>query len=53
MRTHYCGELNTSQNDEIVEPLSERITGRTALYDVYAPASDELLVEAGELRKVV
>ncbi|CAM1351393.1 MULTISPECIES: DNA-directed RNA polymerase subunit beta' [Tenacibaculum] len=50
-----CGTLRglevspLKKNDEIVEPLSERITGRTALYDVYAPASDELLVEAGEL----
>lgn len=50
-----CGTLRglevsaLKKNDEIVEPLSERISGRTSLYDVYAPISDELLVEAGEL----
>eukprot|EP01090_Pellita_catalonica_P013985 TRINITY_DN3457_c0_g1_i2.p1 TRINITY_DN3457_c0_g1~~TRINITY_DN3457_c0_g1_i2.p1 ORF type:complete len:648 (-),score=158.53 TRINITY_DN3457_c0_g1_i2:426-2369(-) len=50
-----CGTLRglevsaLKKNDEIVEPLSERISGRTALYDVYAPTTDELLVEAGEL----
>ncbi len=36
-------------NDEVIEPLSERVIGRTALDDVYHPETDELIVEAGEL----
>ncbi|CAL2101350.1 RNA polymerase subunit beta' [Tenacibaculum sp. 190130A14a] len=50
-----CGTLRglevrpLKKNDEIVEPLSERISGRSALYDVYHPTTDELLVGAGEL----
>ena len=45
-----CGTLRglevtpLKKNDEIVEPLSERISGRTSLHDVYVPNSDELLV---------
>ena len=35
--------------EEIREPLSERILGRTALHDIYDPLTDELLCEAGEL----
>ncbi|MCX8010763.1 MAG: DNA-directed RNA polymerase subunit beta', partial [Ignavibacteria bacterium] len=35
--------------EEVREPLSERILGRTALLDVYDPVTDELLCEAGEL----
>lgn len=35
--------------EEIREPLSERILGRTALNDVYDPITEELLCEAGEL----
>ncbi len=35
-------------NEEIVEPLYDRILGRTSLYDVYDPLNKEdLLVEAG------
>ncbi|WP_299107042.1 DNA-directed RNA polymerase subunit beta' [uncultured Tenacibaculum sp.] len=50
-----CGTLRglevrpLKKNDEIVEPLSERISGRSALYDVYHPTTDEVLVGAGEL----
>ena len=50
-----CGTLRglevtpLKKNDEIVEPISERISGRTALYDVYRPGTDEVLVGAGEL----
>jgi DNA-directed RNA polymerase subunit beta' len=32
----------------IVEPLSERIVGRTSLHDVYHPETDALLINAGE-----
>ncbi len=48
-----CGTLRgltataLKNNDEIVEPLSDRIEGRTALVDVYAPESDDIIVEAG------
>jgi DNA-directed RNA polymerase subunit beta' len=34
-------------NDEIVEPLSERILGRVSVHDVYDLATDELIVPAG------
>ncbi|CAM1373039.1 RNA polymerase, beta prime subunit [Tenacibaculum litopenaei] len=50
-----CGTLRgleimpLKKNDEIVESISDRISGRTALYDVYRPMSDEILVEAGGL----
>ena len=36
-------------NEDIVEPLSERIIGRTSLHDVYDPLTDELIVNAGDL----
>jgi len=36
-------------NEDIVEPLSERITGRTSLHDVYDPITDKLIVKAGQL----
>lgn len=50
-----CGTLRgleimpLKKNDEIVESISDRIAGRTALYDVYRPMSEEVLVEAGDL----
>ena len=50
-----CGTLRglevtpLKKNDEIVEPLSDRIQGRVALHDVYAQGSDELLVGASEI----
>ena len=49
-----CGTLRglevtpLKKNDEIVESLAERIEGRVSLQDVYAPISDELLIQAGE-----
>jgi len=49
-----CGTLRglaisaLKDNDEIVEPLSDRIIGRMSLYDVYDPISNELLVKAGD-----
>jgi DNA-directed RNA polymerase subunit beta' len=49
-----CGTLRgiatsaLKDNEEVVEPLYDRILGRTSLHDVYDPVSDELLVSAGE-----
>ncbi len=37
------------KNDEIVEPLKDRIVGRSAVHDIYHPETDEVLVEAGEI----
>jgi DNA-directed RNA polymerase subunit beta' len=36
-------------NEDIVEPLYDRILGRTSLHNVYNPLTDELLVNAGQL----
>lgn len=49
-----CGTLRgipisaLKDNDEVVEPLSDRIIGRMSLYDVYDPITNELLVKAGD-----
>ncbi|MEH0157585.1 DNA-directed RNA polymerase subunit beta' [Limibacter armeniacum] len=49
-----CGTLRgltmtpLRQNDEIVESISDRIEGRSSLEDVYHPATNELIVGAGE-----
>ncbi|HSL87492.1 MAG TPA: DNA-directed RNA polymerase subunit beta', partial [Bacteroidales bacterium] len=48
-----CGTLRglvvqaLKDNDEIVEPLSERILGRVSVHDVYDPISEELVIPAG------
>ncbi len=48
-----CGTLRgiatsaLKDNEDIIEPLYDRILGRTSLHDVYNPVSDELIVEAG------
>ncbi|HUZ59674.1 MAG TPA: DNA-directed RNA polymerase subunit beta' [Hanamia sp.] len=48
-----CGTLRgisisaLKDNEDIIEPLYDRILGRTSLHDVYDPVSDKLLVEAG------
>ncbi len=34
-------------NEEIVEPLFDRILGRTSLHDIYHPHTDALIVNAG------
>ena len=50
-----CGTLRgitatpLKKNDEIVEPLYDRILGRSVVTDVYVPDTDELIVAAGEL----
>ena len=49
-----CGTLRgiattaLKDNEDVVEPLVDRIVGRTSLHDVYHPVSDKLLVAAGE-----
>src|SRR5699024_9658159 len=35
-------------NEDVVEPLSDRIIGRTSLHNIYDPVSEELIVKAGE-----
>jgi DNA-directed RNA polymerase subunit beta' len=49
-----CGTLRgiatsaLKDNEDIVEPLYDRILGRTSLHDVYDPAYVKLIVAAGE-----
>jgi DNA-directed RNA polymerase subunit beta' len=49
-----CGTLRgiatsaLKDNEEIVEPLFDRILGRTSLHNVYHPFTDELILRAGE-----
>ena len=49
-----CGTLRgiattaLKDNEDIIEPLSDRIEGRTSLHDVYDPQSEELIVAGGE-----
>jgi DNA-directed RNA polymerase subunit beta' len=48
-----CGTLRgiyttaLKDNEDVVEPLYDRILGRTVLHDVYDPLTNELLVSAG------
>ena len=50
-----CGTLRglvataLKKHDEIVEPLYDRILGRSTVNDVYHPETDELIVEAGQV----
>lgn len=50
-----CGTLRgieitpLRKNDEIVEPISERILGRVSLHDIYHPETDEIIMEANQL----
>ncbi len=50
-----CGTLRglhataLRKNDEIVEPLYDRILGRTSVHDVYHPDTEELIVAGGEI----
>ncbi len=55
-----CGTLRgvevtaLKKNEEIIEPLADRIVGRTALVDVIDPLTQEVLVEAGvEIDEVI
>ncbi|ADQ18283.1 DNA-directed RNA polymerase subunit beta' [Leadbetterella byssophila DSM 17132] len=49
-----CGTLrgiNVSalkENDDVIEPLSERILGRTSVHDIIDPITKELILAAGE-----
>jgi len=49
-----CGTLRgiyttaLKDNEDIVEPLYDRILGRTSLHDVHDPSTNELLVAAGQ-----
>jgi len=49
-----CGTLRgiyttaLKDNEDVVEPLYDRILGRTSLHDVYDPISGELLVSANQ-----
>ncbi|RYU90238.1 DNA-directed RNA polymerase subunit beta' [Mucilaginibacter terrigena] len=49
-----CGTLRgifttaLKDNEDIVEPLYDRILGRTTLHDVHDPITNELLINAGE-----
>jgi len=49
-----CGTLRgiatsaLKDNEDVIEPLSDRIEGRTSLHDVYNPQNDELLVAGGD-----
>ena len=49
-----CGTLRgiattaLKDNEDIIEPLSDRIEGRTSLHDVYDPVSEKLIIAAGE-----
>jgi DNA-directed RNA polymerase subunit beta' len=50
-----CGTLRglvataLKKNDEIVEPLSDRIVGRTSVHDIFHPDTNELIVKSGAL----
>jgi DNA-directed RNA polymerase subunit beta' len=49
-----CGTLRgivvrpLKDNEEIVEPLAERILGRVSVHDVFDPISDEQIAESGK-----
>ena len=49
-----CGTLRgievraLKDNEEIVEPLAERILGRVSVHDIFDPLTDELLCESGQ-----
>lgn len=51
---HDCGTLRGLQvtalkdNEDIVEPLSERILGRVSVHDVFDPITEELVIRANE-----
>ncbi|RYD41384.1 MAG: DNA-directed RNA polymerase subunit beta', partial [Verrucomicrobiaceae bacterium] len=48
-----CGTLRgiatsaLKDNEDVIEPLADRIEGRTSLHNVYDPVTDEMIVEAG------
>ncbi|MGC6432927.1 MAG: DNA-directed RNA polymerase subunit beta' [Crocinitomicaceae bacterium] len=50
-----CGTLRglvataLMKNDEVVEPLSDRIIGRTSVHDILDPETNEVIVKSGDL----
>lgn len=50
-----CGTLrgivatSLKKNDEVVEPLYDRILGRTSVHDVYLPDTDQIVIHAGDI----
>jgi DNA-directed RNA polymerase subunit beta' len=49
-----CGTLRgiatsaLKDNEDVIEPLADRIAGRTSVHDVYHPLTEELIVGVGE-----
>jgi DNA-directed RNA polymerase subunit beta' len=49
-----CGTLRgiatsaLKDNEDVIEPLSDRIAGRTSLHDIYNPLNEELIITAGD-----
>jgi DNA-directed RNA polymerase subunit beta' len=49
-----CGTLRgiatsaLKDNEDVIEPLSDRIAGRTSLHDVYDPIGEQLIVAGGD-----
>ena len=49
-----CGTLRgiatsaLKDNEDIIEPLADRIEGRTSLHNVYHPVTEQLIINAGE-----
>ena len=49
-----CGTLRgiatsaLKDNEDVIEPLSDRIAGRTSLHDLYDPLNDQLIISAGD-----
>lgn len=49
-----CGTLRgiatsaLKDNEDIIEPLADRIEGRTSVHDIYDPLSEQLITPAGE-----
>jgi len=55
IREEDCGTLRgiptaaLKEDESIIEALSDRITGRTSLHDIYHPDTNELLITSGEI----
>src|SRR5690606_8927531 len=55
INSQHCGTLRglvataLKENDEVVEPLRDRILGRASLQDIYNPDTDELICESGTI----
>ncbi len=49
-----CGTLRgvevaaLKENEDIIEPLSDRILGRVSVHDIYHPETNDLILKAGE-----